>query len=187
MRTLLHALGLVAGTAAVATALMVASAPTPAPDTPTCDGFDFPVGPPDGEGYYDAQPFGTADHLGSDWNGNGGGDTDHGDPVHSVAHGEVVFAADVGGGWGNVVRVVHDCEGVIVESLYAHLATIAVEPGVRVLRGEIVGTIGDAGGQYLAHLHFELRSTPGLPTGGGYGIDTTGHVDPTAFIAAHRP
>jgi murein DD-endopeptidase MepM/ murein hydrolase activator NlpD len=166
-----------------------ASTRTPArvKSRPWCDGFDFPVGAPDAEGYYDAQPFGESEHLGSDWNGNGGGDTDLGDPVHSVAGGRVVFAADVGGGWGNVVRIVHRCESGTVESLYAHLDDVGVVAGARVERGETIGRVGDAGGQYVAHLHFELRRTPGLPLGAGYGNDTSGHVDPTAFILAHRP
>ena len=161
--------------------------PPPQRPASACDGFDFPVGHPDAEGYYDAQPFGTDEHLGHDWNGNGGGDSDYGDPVHSIARGRVVFAQDVGGGWGNVVRIVHACDDGTVESVYAHLATITVVPEQTVQRGELVGTIGDAGGQYLAHLHLELRDAPGLPLGGGYGPDTTGYLDATAFIAAHRP
>src|SRR5258706_15147037 len=72
---------------------------------PVCDGFDYPVGAPDAVGYHDAQPFGENDHLGNDWNGNGGGDTDLGDPVYAVAAGIVVEARDIGGDWGNVVRV----------------------------------------------------------------------------------
>lgn len=161
--------------------------PTRAFTWPACDGFDYPVGPPDADGYYDAQPFGENDHLGSDWNGNGGGDSDRGDPVHSIANGRVVFAADLGGGWGNVVRVVHACDDGMVESIYAHLATIDVAAGTRVRRGDIVGTIGDADGQYVAHLHLELRTVAGLPIGGGYGRDTSAHLDPTAFISRHRP
>lgn len=54
------------------------------------DGFDFPVGKPDAKGYYDAQSFGKNNHLGSDWNGNGGGNSDFGDDVFSIADG-VVF------------------------------------------------------------------------------------------------
>lgn len=173
--------------AATVTARPRVEAPTRAFAWAICDGFDFPVGPPDADGYYDAQPFATAEHLGSDWNGNGGGDSDFGDSVHAVATGRVVFAADVGGGWGNVVRIVHRCDDVEVESLYAHLAAIETVVGARVERGARIGTIGDAGGQYFAHLHFELRAAPGLPIGGGYGPATDTHVDPTAFILAHRP
>jgi murein DD-endopeptidase MepM/ murein hydrolase activator NlpD len=189
-----HVRAIVAGSAiviAIASAITLVlwlrfdDEPTASPGSgvPACDGFDFPVGPPDGAGYYDAQPFGTNTHLGNDWNGNGGGNTDLGDPVHAVATGVVVHAFDLGGGWGNVVRIVHACG---VESLYAHLDRIETTLGATVERGQRIGTIGTAHGRYLAHLHLEIRS-PGLPLGGGYSTDTTGYRDPTAFIRANRP
>lgn len=152
---------------------------------PACDGFDFPVGAPDALGYYDAQPFGDNDHLGNDWNGNGGGDSDLGDPVYAVAAGTVTEATDYAGGWGNVVRIIHPC-GEAVESLYAHLDSIEVPSGAPVVRGQRIGTIGTAGGQYRAHLHFELRDR-WLPLGGGYATDDTGYLDPTEYIRRHRP
>jgi murein DD-endopeptidase MepM/ murein hydrolase activator NlpD len=172
--------------------VLPACASTPAAPPPArCGGFDFPVGPPDADGYYDAQPFGTNLHLGSDYNGNGGGDSDLGDPVHAVARGKVVLAEDLGGGWGNVVRIVHACETGPMESLYAHLDALHVAPGMWIDRGMTLGTIGTAHGQYLAHLHFELRDVVGLPVGGGYdeaaSDGESGWVDPTAFIRAHRP
>lgn len=163
-----------------------AEAPLPVP--PPCGGFDWPVGPPDASGYYDAQPFGgVAAHLGEDWNGNGGGDSDLGDPVFAIADGEVSSARHEGEGWGNVVRVVHRCDdGGAYESLYAHLDAMEVEPGAAIGRGTRLGTIGTADGRYLAHLHLELRTRVGAPTGGGYG-SSADHVAPSAFIAAHRP
>lgn len=154
------------------------------PPAVPCDGFDFPVGPPDATGYYDAQPFGKNDHLGSDWNGNDGGDTDLGDPVFAVSAGIVIDASDHGGGWGNVVRIAHRCAA--IESLYAHLDAVDVVAGMRVVRGQRIGTIGNAHGQYLAHLHFELRDRS-LPLGAGYSTDRSGYLDPTAFIRMHRP
>lgn len=157
---------------------------------PPCDGFDFPVGAPDGAGYYDAQPFGVEAHLGNDYNGLDGGDSDLGDPVHAIAAGVVTEAIDHGGGWGNVTRIAHACgaaAGEPIESLYAHLDTIAVASGQVVARGDRIGTIGTAGGRYLAHLHLELRDRPGLPLGGGYGHETRGYLDPAAVIARHRP
>ncbi|MCA9312650.1 MAG: M23 family metallopeptidase, partial [Phycisphaerales bacterium] len=156
---------------------------TPAPSAPpkgvpVADGFDFPIGRPDGHGYYDAQPFTVNDHLGEDWNGTGGGNSDLGDPIYSVANGVVTFADDLGGGWGNVVRIVHayPAEGEIryVESFYAHLDEIAVFEGDMVRRGSLVGTMGDAHGRYLAHLHFEMRDEIGLPHGPGYSTETDG-------------
>lgn len=159
---------------------------------PYVDGFDFPVGKPDAKGYYDAQGFQkTSSHLGEDWNGNGGGNTDLGDPVYSIANGIVAASEDWGGGWGNVVRIFHNRGNLnqanIIESFYAHLDTRPVKKGQIVKRGEQIGTIGDAYGAYPAHLHFELRWQAGLDVGGGYGDDTTGFLDPTAFIKANRP
>jgi hypothetical protein len=151
------------------------------------DWLDFPVGQGALRGYYDAQPFGANQHLGSDWNDVRGGDSDLGAPVAAISAGRVVFSGDVGGGWGNVVRIVHPTldQGAI-ESVSAHLDRIDVVVGQVVRRGESIGTIGTAGGQYPAHLHFELRTRVGHPLGGGYGM-ADGHVDPRAWIDAHRP
>lgn len=167
--------------------LFVCRAPAdPCPAATVADGFDFPVGAPDAVGYYDAQPFGRNHHLGHDWNGEGRGNSDLGDPVHAVADGVVTEATDVGGGWGRVLRVAHRTDAACVESLYAHLDRFDVAVGDTVRRGAVVGSIGDAHGVYVAHLHFELRDRVGAPLGGGYGRPG-GHVDATAFIAANRP
>ena len=88
------------------------------------DGFDFPVGPPDAVGFYDAQPFGVNDHSGEDWNGVRGGDSDLGEPIYAMANGWVSEAEDQGGGWCNVVRIVHLVDGVFFESIYAHHETM---------------------------------------------------------------
>lgn len=161
------------------------------PLPPLADGFDFPVGAPDALGYYDAQPFGTDRHLGNDWNGPDGGDSDLNDPVYAVAAGVVRFARDVGGGWGNVVRIEHRVRGVEgerpVESLYAHLERVDVQVDQPVARGQIIGSIGTAHGRYKAHLHFELRPRVGMGLGGGYGEPLGNYLDATAFIQAHRP
>jgi hypothetical protein len=77
--------------------------------------------------------------------------------------------------------------------VFARLVSLAlllpladVSPGDRVVRGQPIGTIGTAGGRYLAHLHLELRDPIARPLGAGYG-EPDGHLDPTAFIRAHRP
>jgi murein DD-endopeptidase MepM/ murein hydrolase activator NlpD len=159
-------------------------------DLPVATTFGLPVGFPDGDGYYDAQDFGTNYHLGEDWNGQGGGDSDLGDPVAAMADGVVTYAADAGPGWGHVVRVVHHVrrhgESAFVESLYAHLDTMQVQVGDTVTAGAPVGTIGDAHGRYTAHLHFEVRRAPDLPLGPGYSADTSMHLDPSRFIEEMR-
>ena len=131
--------------------------------TKLADGFDYPVGKPDGAGYYIFRGFSPNGHLGEDWNGNGGGDTDEGDPVYSIAHGVVVFSEDYKKGWGNVVIVRHayrEQNGQIafVDSLYGHLKVRSVSLGQQVTRGQLVGTIGCGPYRmYAAHLHFEIR------------------------------
>jgi len=151
------------------------------------DAFDFPVGKPDAKQYYNAQPFGENNHLGDDWNGTGGGNTDLGDPIYAIANGYVKFAEDYGAGWGNIVRIVHFLpDGEVYESFYAHCDTILVEAGNWVKRGEQIGTIGNADGIYYAHLHFEMRADTSLPVGGGYSANTTGYLDPTEFIEKNR-
>ena len=158
---------------------------------PVATTFSFPVGVEGtAAGYYDAQPFGENHHLGSDWNGVGGGQTDLGDPVLAIGAGVVVLAHDYGGGWGRVVRIAHNTGSPNaprwVESLYAHLASMRVRRGDIVRRAQPVGTIGDAHGRYPAHLHFEVRERLGLPLGIGYGRQGEGYLDPTAFIQARR-
>lgn len=151
------------------------------------NGFDFPVGKPDAVGYYNAQKFGENNHLGDDWNATTGGNSDLGDPIYNIANGYVSFAENIGGGWGNVIRIIHYLpDGTQIESLYAHCDQILVTKGDYVPKGFLIGTIGNNNGQYLAHLHFEIRSTPGLAIGGGYDINTEGYLDPTKFILAHR-
>ncbi len=159
------------------------------------DSFEFPVGGKYAEGFYIAQKFGIENpkfgnrlHLGEDWNFIGGGDSDYGSPVYAIGDGIVSVSANYGGGWGKVVRIVHKTaikdivNSQFIESLYAHLYTIEVEPGQIVKKGEWIGSIGDAGGRYSSHLHFELRSQKDAPLGGGYAISTDGYMSPTKFL-----
>ncbi|HMV44338.1 MAG TPA: M23 family metallopeptidase [Leptospiraceae bacterium] len=149
------------------------------------DGFDFPVGAPNAKKYYDAQPFGKNSHLGEDWNRVDG--MDLGEPVYASSNGIVSFVQDIGGGWGNVVRIVHCMpDGKLYETLYAHFQTVIVKPNAMVLRGQKIGTIGDAGGKYSPHLHFELREDIHLPVGHGYSVLTAGYLNPKEFIKKNR-
>ncbi len=155
------------------------------------DGFDFPVGKPDGDNYFKAVKFGQRLHLGEDWNGIDGGNSDLGDPVYSLGHGYVSVAEHLCCGWGNVIRVVHKMpaghEHAYTESVYAHLQRKHVSVGDFIRRGEQIGTIGTADGKYSAHLHLELRSFIGMSIGPGYSEDNFGYLAPTPFIKQHRP
>jgi len=131
--------------------------------TKLADGFDYPVGKPNGDGYYIFRGFSPNGHLGEDWNGNGGGDTDEGDPVYCIGHGVVVYSEDYMKGWGNVVIIrhayrEHNGQIAFVDSLYGHLKVRSVKLGQQVTRGLLVGTIGCGPRRmYAAHLHFEIR------------------------------
>lgn len=144
--------------------------------------FDFPVGKPNAEGYYNAQKFGENNHLGEDWNGVGGGNTDYGDSIFSIANGQVTFAKDIKGGWGKVIRIKHLYKGKYYESLYAHCSNLFVNERDWIEKGYHIGNIGDCDGKYLAHLHFELRDSLGMPIGGGYSSNNKGYVNATNFI-----
>lgn len=162
------------------------------------DGFDYPVGKTgsatqkrDSDGWYNAQDFTENQHLAEDWNGDGGGNSDCGEPVYAAARGVVIMAENVLLGWGNVVIVRHRLpDGSQVETQYAHLKEIKVKAGDKVERRRLIGTVGDGEGRFLCHLHFEIR-TPECrdwgAAGAGYSADTKGWLDPSDFIDAHRP
>ena len=150
-------------------------------------GFDFPVGKPNAKGYYNAQKFGENNHLGDDWNGVQGGNSDLGDPIYPIGKGYVTFAENIGGGWGNVIRIIHYLpSGKQYESVYAHCDSILVSPDNWVEKGTKIGTIGTANDQYYAHLHLEIRDDITMEIGGGYSTDTSGYIDPTEFIKSRR-
>ncbi len=174
-----------------AVAAMVAAPTDHVARTRVADGFDFPVGKPDGEGYYKARGFRPNGHLGEDWNGMGGGNTDLGDPIHSIAHGYVVFARDVRLGWGNVVIVRHTYfeSGKLqtIDSLYGHLDRITVKEGQQVLRGQLVGAMGTNRGMYPAHLHLEIRKNLFIGMNrSAFKRDFSNYFAPTNFISPHR-
>jgi murein DD-endopeptidase MepM/ murein hydrolase activator NlpD len=155
------------------------------------NGFDFPVGKPDAQGYYKARGFHSHGHLGEDWDGIRGGDTDLGAPIYSIGNGVVVFARDCHMGWGNVVIIRHAFRenGTVtnIDSLYGHLNTILVRRGQAVSRGDNIGTMGTAHGIYDAHLHFEVRKNLEIGMSrAAFARDSSNYYDPTQFILAHR-
>jgi|MDTC01.1.fsa_nt_gb hypothetical protein len=156
------------------------------------DGFDMPVGKPNAKGYYVFRGYIPNGHLGEDWNGVGGGDTDMGDPIYSVAHGVVVFSDDVRKGWGNCIIVRHayrDENGKIkyVDSQYGHLLKRYVKLHDRVKRGQQIGTMGSNRGIYAAHLHFEMRKELRLGMNrSAWPKDNSCYYHPRNFIKARR-
>ena len=182
---------------------------------PFADGFDFPIGDVNAKGSYTDIATGTSHsgwyvathfnesysmgiHTGEDWNGAGGGNTDLGQDVHTVANGRVTFAKDCGRLWGNVVMIEHryvaNHESRKIISLYAHLNEIKVNVGDRIRRRQVIATIGrDPDKTFLAHLHLELRWDEDLePTywpssnGKDHAWIAQHYTEPTEFINHHR-
>lgn len=159
------------------------------------DGFDFPVGKPNAEGYYKARGLRLRQprHYGEDWNGRAGGNKDLGDPVYAVADGIVTFAHNVRKGWGNVVLTRHAYRDLktgqvkFCDTLNGHLDKILVKEGQLIKRGQQIGTIGTNFGMYPAHLHFEIRHniTIGMARN-DVPPDLVNWADPTDFINKHR-
>ena len=157
------------------------------------DGFDLPVGKPDGVGYYVYRGYTQNGHLGEDWNGKGMGNTDLGDPIYACANGLVIFSEDYRHGWGNVIIVRHAYRGkdgqiAFIDSLYGHFQKRYKKVGDHVVRGETLGTIGRGPkNMYTAHLHFEIRKD--LRVGMArtkYPKTYAVYYSPRDFIREHR-
>lgn len=159
--------------------------------TRMADGFDFPVGKPNADGYRISRGFTSHGHLGEDWVGQGGSGTDYRDPVYAIGNGVVTLARDFRRSWGNVVVLRHAFmeEGQMkyADSLYGHLDRILVREGQQVARGQQIGTIGNAHGLYAPHLHFEMHKN--LSIGVVHTMftgDLSNYYVPSDFVNAHR-
>ena len=80
-------------------------------------------------------------------------DAPWGTPVRAAGDGDVA-GGTTGSGYGREVILNH---GHDVETIYAHLSSIAVIPGQHVIRGQIIGYVGQTGRATGPHLHYEVR------------------------------
>ena len=183
--------------------------------TSVSDGFRQPLGvgnytedSGDRDGYRVDQDFNEYNasygyHLGEDWNGDGGGNSDEGDPIYAASNGQITQSGRIAS-FGNYVTIRHDLPHTItvtdestghtvttneVVTLYAHLRdTPLVQEGDVVSKGQQIGYLGNTGVSDSAHLHFEVRLGTQYHDIGGYeaGGVPSGWTDPTTFINGHR-
>ena len=158
----------------------------------TADGFDLPVAPPNGEGYYKSRGFRSGGHMGEDWLVTDGSSARSlGKPVYSIGNGLVVLARDIHAAWGNVVIIRHawieNRQLKFADSLYAHLDRIQVREGQQINKGKQIGTIGNNHGIYPAHLHFEIHKDLSIGVNHSQGTkDLRSYWLPTEFIMTRR-
>jgi murein DD-endopeptidase MepM/ murein hydrolase activator NlpD len=80
-------------------------------------------------------------------------DAPYGTPVRATGDGDVSGAA-MGAGYGREVVLDH---GHDIRTVYGHLSAIAVMSGQHVVRGQIIGYVGESGRATGPHLHYEVR------------------------------
>ncbi|MCQ2182919.1 MAG: M23 family metallopeptidase [Bacteroidales bacterium] len=80
--------------------------------------------------------------------------TAKGNPVYATGDGIVVTAQTRYGGYGNEIVIDH---GYGYKTRYAHLNTLEVREGMKVQRGERIGTVGNTGKSTGSHLHYEVE------------------------------
>lgn len=78
-----------------------------------------------------------------------------GRPVYATGNG-IVKSAGPAGGYGNLVILAH---GKICKTYYAHLSRFAshLHAGEHLLRGQVIGYVGQTGVATGPHLHYEIR------------------------------
>jgi murein DD-endopeptidase MepM/ murein hydrolase activator NlpD len=77
----------------------------------------------------------------------------YGTPVRATADGNV-SGASMGAGYGREVVLDH---GHNFLTVYGHLSSIAVLTGQHVVRGQVIGYVGQSGRATGPHLHYEVR------------------------------
>lgn len=115
-------------------------------------------------------------------------------PLYAITDGLVTFARRVTGStWGNVLVIQHtDAGGKHFYSRYGHDDEFEVSEGQRVCVGQFVARVGNAFGQFVYHLHFDVSLTETLLThpADWPGLDLErlrrDYVDPRSFLKGQR-
>jgi murein DD-endopeptidase MepM/ murein hydrolase activator NlpD len=79
-----------------------------------------------------------------------------GTPIYASADGAVIVARSSGynGGYGSYIVISHP-NG--TQTLYAHASKVSVSQGDVVVKGQVIGLVGNTGKSTGPHVHFEIR------------------------------
>ncbi|GAA1464779.1 hypothetical protein GCM10017607_01850 [Microbacterium thalassium] len=99
----------------------------------------------------------------------------YGAPIQAIADGTVRIATNAGGAYGVTIVIDHEIDGQLVSSRYGHMiyGSLKVVPGQKVSVGQVIGSTGNTGRSYGAHLHFEIL------------MDGTTAIDPLPWLRQH--
>lgn len=119
--------------------------------------------------------------LHSGWDIGGGGSSH---PIYATTDGVVRFSGSKTGGIGNCIYIEHTADD--YWSNYMHLASMSVSVGQTVKAGDRIATMGNTGGDYAIHLHYEL-SPDGVFHSGGNTINPQDYLGITGDNTTSLP
>ena len=100
----------------------------------------------------------STDHNGLDFTPG------EGSPIFAIADGVVAEVHEDQWGFGTWVRITHQIDGRVVDSVYAHMqrGSTALKVGDKIKVADFIGTVGSTGTSTGAHLHLEIH-VDGVP------------------------
>lgn len=107
----------------------------------------------------------------SGWDIGSNGNAGYG--IYATTDGVVRNAEFMSGGIGNAIYIEHTADA--YWSNYMHLASMSVSVGQTVKAGDQIGVMGNSGGDYAIHLHYELSPDGVFHSGGNT-------VNPQAYL-----
>lgn len=106
-------------------------------------------------------------------------------PIYAVANGRVYYVGSNKDNYGaKMVMIVHNYNGRLVFSQYAHLNSYAVHENQDVYAGQVIGYMGNTGYSFGCHLHLEMSEDLGwdYPDAGNYYRYVKKIINPYKYV-----
>ena len=145
---------------------------TSAGDVIAANGFTFPV-----SGGHISQSYGNRGHKGVDIGKACNA------PIKAVASGRVYYVGNTLDNYGaKMIIIVHNVNGRLVFSQYAHLNGYAVSSGQDVSVGQVIGYMGNTGYSFGCHLHLEMSEDYGWNYNSSYYTYIRHIINPFKYV-----